>query len=273
MKIVVRGAGDLATAVIYKLYKSGYEVIALESETPSAIRREVAFSEAVYKGTMIVEGVRAYFAKNQAEALRFIEKGPVILVDPDAELIESLHPDIVIDGIIAKKNLGTNKTMAPLTIALGPGFEAGKDVDYVIETMRGHDLGRILTSGHALPNTGMPGRIAGVDKERVIHSPFDGIWISGSKIGDYVEAGQSIGMVKETAGIWRFSVETEITGILRGVIPDGYQVHRGLKIADVDPRKEEQKNCYTISDKGRCIAGSVLELVVAYEKRTISKNE
>lgn len=146
--------------------------------------------------------------------------------------------------------------MAPLTIALGPGFEAGEDVDYVVETMRGHDLGRIIEEGCAIPNTGIPGLVGGVSKERVIHSPAAGQIRNQAQIADIVEQGQILAYVGETP------VKATITGVLRGIIRDGYEVFEGMKIADIDPRKEEKKNCFTISDKARCIAGSVVEILM-----------
>ncbi|MGN0355298.1 MAG: selenium-dependent molybdenum cofactor biosynthesis protein YqeB [Muricoprocola sp.] len=266
--LVVRGAGDIATGTIYRLTKSGFRVLALESEHPSAIRRKVAFSEAVYEGSMQVEGMTAVLiGKNtisekerwkiiwsEAEAVWKDGKVP-ILVDPEGISITKFHPDVVIDAILAKRNLGTKKEMAPLTIALGPGFEAGKDVDVVIETMRGHNLGRIIYQGYALPNTGTPGIIAGYGKERVIHAEAEGRIRILSDIGNLVSQGQVIAIVGES------EIRATLTGILRGIIRDGYPVTRGFKVADIDPRQSEYVNCFTISDKARCIAGSVLEEV------------
>ena len=170
--------------------------------------------------------------------------------------MKELKPDALIDAILAKRNLGTTRDMAPLTVALGPGFEAGKDVDFVIETQRGHDLARIISKGPATPNTGVPGIIAGYGKERVIHSPAAGIMHNRSRIGDIVEKDQIIAMVDE------MPVYASLTGVLRGIIRDGYKVPKGMKIADIDPRKEQKKNCNTISDKARCIAGSVVEVLM-----------
>ena len=167
---------------------------------------------------------------------------------------------MIVDAILAKKNLGTRMEMAKLTIALGPGFEAGRDVHYVIETMRGHDLGRIIDSGCAIPNTGVPGIVAGYGAERVIHSPAAGVFRPRKGIAEAVQAGETIGNV--IAGDEVIPVQTKIPGILRGIIRDGFPVSKGFKLADVDPRLEEKKNCFTISDKARCIAGSVLELCI-----------
>lgn len=264
--IVVRGGGDLATGVIHRLSKSGYSVIVLETDKPSAIRRLVAFSEAVENGSACVEGITCVCVNSVKEALKEAKPlHPVLLVDPKGESIPLLKPEILIDAIIAKKNLGTTRKMAPLTIALGPGFEAGKDVDYVVETKRGHYLGKILGKGSAIENTGIPGVIGGYGKERVIHAPAEGVFFKKFDIGDWVEAKACIGEVQTDTGEV-IEVKTEITGVIRGILPDGFPVTKGFKSADVDPRKESQKHCALISDKARCLAGSVLELVCAYEK-------
>lgn len=271
--IIVRGGGDLATGTIYRLSKSGYSVIVLESQKPSAIRRQVSFCQAVYEGIMEVEGMVCTKVETIEEALEKAKPGkPMLLVDEEAHCLKKYHPQILIDGILAKKNLGTRREMADLTIALGPGFEAGKEVDYVIETKRGHYLGRIIEKGFAIPNTGVPGIIGGYGKERVIHAPCRGIFHQHHEIGDWVEAGQSIGWIESEIGI--VEVRTEISGVVRGIIQDGYEVTEHFKTADVDPRKESREYCALISDKARCIAGSVLELVCAYEKGMIKrKNE
>lgn len=260
--IIVRGAGDISTGTIHRLFRAGFPVLALETDHPSAIRRKVAFSEAVYDGTATVEGITAVRISGLREMTAVLEKGQLpLLVDPEGQSIRQLCPTVVVDAILAKKNLGTSMDMADLTIALGPGFEAGKDVRYVIETMRGHDLGRIISSGFAAPNTGVPGLIGGFGAERVIHSPAAGVFHMKRDIGDLVQAGEAVGTVTAPEG--EIPVTTRISGILRGIIRDGYPVTRGFKLADVDPRLEELKNCFTISDKARCIAGSVLELVCA----------
>ena len=259
--IIVRGGGDLATGTIYKLYKSGFSVLVLEIAKPSAIRRNVAFSEAVYQGTQQVEDVTCILAKSLDEAKTLLKEGKlVILVDPEGLSIKELKPFAVVDGILAKKNLGTNKDMAPVTVALGPGFIAGKDVDAVIETKRGHNLGRVLLHGSAAPNTGVPGIINGYGKERVIHSPADGILKNIAKITDTVSKDETIAIVETKNG--PVPVQASLDGLLRGLIRNGYPVTKGFKIADIDPRAEEYNNCFTISDKARCIAGGVLEAVL-----------
>ena len=259
--IIVRGGGDLATGTIYKLKKSGFPVLILEVPSPSAIRRNVAFCEAVYQGSQRVEDMTCYLAESVEQAERFINEGKLcVLVDPKGESIPRLKPLAVVDAILAKKNLGTNKEMAPITLALGPGFTAGEDVDAVIETKRGHNLGRVLWEGMAAPNTGIPGIIGGYGKERVIHSPAKGILRNVKKITDTVSKGEVIAVVETEEG--DVSVEATLDGILRGLIRDGYPVHVGFKMADIDPRAEEYENCFTISDKARCIAGGVLEAVL-----------
>ena len=270
--IVVRGAGDLATGTIHRLKKAGFRLLVLEAEHPAAIRRQVALSEAVYAGSVRVEDVEAVRMdvdlaekKNRKELLEqemeriWKKDGVPVLVDPAGLSIAALRPAVVVDAILAKKNLGTTKEMAPLVIALGPGFTAGEDVDVVIETKRGHNLGRVIRSGSAVPNTGIPGIIGGYGKERVMHAQAEGILRNAASIGDIVEARAVIAEIETENGTE--PVEASLSGLLRGLIRDGYPVTKGFKIADIDPRQEELQNCFTISDKARCIAGSVLEVI------------
>ena len=294
--IICRGAGDLATGIIHRLHRAGHRVIALETDYPAAIRRQVSFCEAVYHGSATVEGVTARLlpALNDAETISGIndtpqahiasqkwkssaieavlEAGEVpLLIDPTGESIALFRPDVVVDAIIAKKNLGTTINMAPLVIGVGPGFTAGKDVHLVIESMRGHNLARIITDGMAQPNTGVPGNIAGFTSERVIHAPAAGYIHDVRKIGDIVQKGDEIARIypdKESydnALSEYVPVNATITGIIRGLIREGYYFRKGFKIADIDPRESELTNCFTISDKARSIAGSVLEAVSAFE--------
>ena len=262
--IVVRGAGDLASGVIHRLNRCGFDVVCLEVEKPLAIRRNVSFSEAVYEGEFSVEGVCAKCCNNIDEIKKAIkDKNVALVVDEKGEYIKHLKPDIVIDCILAKKNLGTNKDMAKLTIALGPGFCAGKDVDIVIETMRGHNLGKIINSGYALKNTSTPGVINGIGKERVGYAKESGIIENIASIGSVVKKGEVLAYIinKDNEKI---DVKANIDGVLRGIIRNKSNIVKGLKILDIDPRIEEVNNCYTISDKARCIAGSVLEEVVRF---------
>lgn len=298
--IICRGAGDLATGIIHRLHRAGHRVIALETDYPAAIRRQVSFCEAVYDGSAVVEGVTArlvpaladaetdtetYSGENDTPAAHIVsekwdssaieavlEAGEIpLLIDPKGESIELLKPDVVVDAIIAKKNLGTTINMAPLVIGVGPGFTAGQDVHLVIESMRGHNLARIITDGMAQPNTGVPGNIAGFTSERVIHAPAAGYIHDVRKIGDIVQKGDEIARIypdKESydnALSEYVPVNATITGIIRGLIREGYYFRKGFKIADIDPRESEITNCFTISDKARSIAGSVLEAASAFE--------
>lgn len=298
--IICRGAGDLATGIIHRLHRAGHRVIALETDYPAAIRRQVSFCEAVYDGSAVVEGVTArlvpaladaetdtetYSGENDTPAAHIVsekwdssaieavlEAGEVpLLIDQKGESIALLKPDVVVDAIIAKKNLGTTIDMAPLVIGVGPGFTAGQDVHLVIESMRGHNLARIITDGMAQPNTGVPGNIAGFTSERVIHAPAAGYIHDIRKIGDIVQKGDEIARIypdKESydnALSEYVPVNATITGIIRGLIREGYYFRKGFKIADIDPRESEITNCFTISDKARSIAGSVLEAVSAFE--------
>ena len=310
--IICRGAGDLATGIIHRLHRAGHRVIALETDYPAAIRRQVSFCEAVYDGSAAVEGVTArlvpaltdaetyteidaetgteidtetYSGLNDTPAAHIasekwdrsaieavLEAGEVpLLIDPTGESIALLKPDVVVDAIIAKKNLGTTINMAPLVIGVGPGFTAGNDVHLVIESMRGHNLARIITDGMAQPNTGVPGNIAGFTSERVIHAPAAGYIHDVRKIGDIVQKGDEIARIYPDKGSFDNAlseyvpVNATITGIIRGLIREGYYFREGFKIADIDPRESELTNCFTISDKARSIAGSVLEAVSAFE--------
>lgn len=259
--VIVRGGGDIASGTIMKLYKCGFSVLVLEIPSPSSIRRNVSFSEAVYEKTQTVEDVTCYLAENIEEANDFLSKGKLtMLVDPDCTCLKHFNPIALVDAILAKKNLGTTKDMAPITIALGPGFTAGVDVDAVIETMRGHSLGRVIYEGAAIKNTGIPGKIAGYDKERVIHSPANGTLKNINHITDTVKSNDIIAQIESPDGIT--PVCATIDGLLRGLIRDGYPVTQGLKIADIDPRIDEYNNCFTISDKARCIAGGCLEAIM-----------
>ena len=261
--ILVRGGGDLATGTIHRLWSAGLKVLVLEAEHPAAIRRQVSVSEAVYEGGAVVEGMRAALVKTLDEAVVVWHRGDVpVMVDPKGELIPQVQPAALVDAILAKKNLGTTRDMAPLTIALGPGFTAGVDVDFVVETKRGHKLGRIIREGSAAPNSGVPGIIGGYGAERVLHAQAAGIFRNLHSIADFVEAGEAVAEI-ETPDSQRLPVITQISGILRGLLRDGYPVTKGFKVADVDPRRAELENCFLISDKARCIAGSVLELITA----------
>lgn len=264
--IIVRGGGDIATGTIYKLSRCGYPVLILESERPSAIRRKVAFSEAVYDGKAQVEDMTCFCADGWLEAEKIMALGyPAILRDPECRILKEVTPWALVDGILAKRNLGTNRRMAPKTIALGPGFTAGVDVDLVVETMRGHDLGRILEKGSAQPNTGVPGKIAGYDRARVVYAPAVGRLHVICDIGDRVEQGQFIAEIIADNGE-RIPVTAAIPGLIRGMLQEDFLVEEGFKMSDIDPRETEYENCFRISDKARCIAGAVLEGLLYLEQ-------
>lgn len=259
--VIVRGGGDIASGAIQKLYRSGFRVLVLETETPSAIRRKVAFCEAVYEKEIEIENIKALLVSNEIDIQECWNKNIVpVMIDSRGKIIDKIKPLVVVDGILAKQNLGTKREMAPITIGLGPGFSAPEDVDIVIETMRGHNLGRLIEQGKASENTGVPGIIQGYGKERVIYSECSGIIKNIEKIGSFVEKGDSLAVIENSF------VYASISGVLRGIIRDGYKVKKGLKIADIDPRISEKENCFTISDKARNIGGAVLEAIL-YLKR------
>ena len=258
--IVIRGGGDIATGVIQKFYRSGFNVLALEMEKPTAIRRSVALCEAVFTGYASVEDVRCEFITDLSEMYACFKQGNVaMLVDPEAACLAQIEPAVVIDATIAKRNLGTNLSMAPLTIGLGPGFTAGKDVHAVIETMRGHDLGRLILDGGAQPDTGMPGEVGGKSAQRVIHAPVSGNLAHNRRIGDVVEEGEVICTIGEAA------VPAPFKGLLRGLLRDGLYTPKGMKMADIDPRLDV--DWHSISDKARCIGGAALEAFLYLRRR------
>lgn len=266
--VVVRGGGDLATGVIYALWCAGYRVMALEVERPSAIRRKVCLCEAVYDGECSVEGIHCVLCKNFEQAQQAIGRRQVpMLVDPEAGIVAQAKPFALVDAILAKRNLGTNRTMAPITVALGPGFEAGKDVDLVVETMRGHHLGRLIERGCAIANTGVPAEIAGYGEKRVIHAPADGKITNLKKISDLVCEGERIAEIR-TLNRRTVPVLAPMSGLLRGMIRNGFKVRKGLKIADIDPREQERDNCFTISDKARALGGAVVVAIGKLSQRT-----
>lgn len=252
--IIVRGAGDLATGIITKLHNAGFKVIACETDRPTAIRRRVSFSEAVYDKSSTVEGLTAELVSIK-DALH--NKGLFVVVDPNMTILESIKPFAVVDAILAKKNLGTSTEMADIVIGVGPGFEAGVDCHAVVETKRGHHLGRIYYEGSAIPNTGIPGNIAGESHRRVLHSPAEGIIDNAVEIGDIVSKGDLMFTVADE------KMYAPFNGVVRGIIRYGFYVKEGMKVADIDPRMEQVENCNTISDKARTIAGGVLEAVLA----------
>ena len=256
MLVLIRGAGDLASGVALRLHRAQFPVVMTDIAQPTAIRRTVCFSQAIRFGKTTVEdavGVRCRTAREVKSAL---EAGEIpVLPDEMAACRAWLHPDVLIDGILAKKNLGTKITDAPLVIALGPGFCAGRDCHAVIETMRGHTLGRVIWDGEPIANTNIPGLIGGFAGERVLRAPETGIFHQLRDIGAVVESGEAVGEVEGKLMV------CTISGVLRGILPDGTPVTKGMKSGDVDPRGNVQ-NCYTVSDKASAIAGGVLEAIL-----------
>lgn len=263
--VVVRGAGDLATGVIIRLHRAGFAVMATEIEKPTVIRRTVSFAQALFDEKVKIEGIVAKKTQlDMMDVYRVLEKDMVaVVVDPEGECIQNFGAVIVVDAILAKKNLGTNINMAPLVVALGPGFTAGVDCHYVIETQRGHNLGRVISKGEAAANTGIPGVIGGVGKERVIHSPSSGVMKNVKKIGALVKQNQVIANIETEDGTL-VPVKASISGCLRGLLQNDLEVFEGMKIADIDPRNVKDY-CKSVSDKARAIAGGVLEVACAFK--------
>lgn len=256
MLALIRGAGDLASGIALRLYRSGVKIVMTDLERPMAIRRTVAFSDAILHGTMTVEDVTAKYVQDVQQAREILAQGMIpVLADPECRCREMLKPDVIIDAILAKRNLGTRITDAPIVIGVGPGFTAGEDCHAVVETMRGHTLGRAIYRGSALPNTNIPGLIGGFAGERVLRAPADGIFESTHKIRDLVKEGETVGFVAGEP------MKATISGVLRGLIADGAEVKKGLKCGDVDPRGETSY-CDTVSDKASAIGGGVLEAVL-----------
>ncbi len=265
--VVMRGAGDLATGTALKLHNAGFQVVMLDLPKPTVIRTNVSFAQALLNddGCVKVENVTARKARSVSDSLSILEDGDIaVMADPDCKSLRQLKPKILVDAILAKRNLGTAKSMAPITLALGPGFCAGEDVDAVIETCRGHDLARIIYDGSARPNTGKPGNIMGYNEERVLHSPCAGKVSPCVAIGDLVTEGQTIATVENNEG--SHPVISRINGKVRGMISTGLEVPDRFKIADVDPRGASV-NHTTTSDKARAIAGGVLEAIMVLSQK------
>ncbi len=261
LTVLIKGGGEMASAVAHRLSQAHFKVCMAEIPHPQAVRRGVAFCEAIYEGEKEVEGVVAKVISSADEVFKVWEENKVpILVDPETRVKDFLNPDILIDAIMAKKNLGTKISDAALVIGLGPGFRAGSDVHLVVETNRGHNLGKIILQGESEENTGIPGEIAGFSTERVLRAPISGRFSSPKKFGDYVQAGEVVARVEDSP------VQATIEGVLRGLLRDGSEVWKGMKVGDIDPRGIKEF-CSTISDKSRAIAGGVLEGILLHFNR------
>ena len=272
--VLIKGAGDLATGVAHRLYRAGFKVVMTEQEAPTVIRRPVSFARAVFEGEAEVEGVRARRIRGSVSSredqnekqkgnevvnniFALLDQGIVpVVIDPHLQIRPYLKPDIFVEATLSKKNTGVSPDLAPLVIALGPGYHAGRDVHAVVETSRGHDLGRVIYSGETIANDGMPGLVAGYSTERLLRSPGAGRFKSEVKIGDPVRAGQVVGFAGDEV------VKAKIGGVVRGLIQEGLAVRPGMKIGDIDPRARREY-CFTISDKARSVGGGVLEAILA----------
>jgi len=263
IKVLVKGGGDLASGVVHRLHRAGLKVMVTELPQPTVIRRAVAFAAAMHEDAVEIEGVVGRRAVSVGEALLSLEDDEVpVLSDPEGEMVFQWRPNVLVDGIMAKRNIGTKISDAPVVIALGPGFVAGVDVHAVIETKRGHHLGRVILEGSAAPDTGIPGEVMGYALERVLRAPCAGIFRGERRIGDRVEAGEVVAYIGSSP------VVAGISGVIRGLLADGLLVSEGMKVGDVDPRGVKE-HCFTISDKARAIGGGVLEAIL-YLRRNLS---
>jgi len=255
--ILIRGAGEMASGVAHRLYRSHFKICLVEISRPLAVRREVSFSEAVYEGEKEVEGVRAKLIAGPKEvSSAWKEEKVPVLVDPEGKETEKyLKPDVVIDAILAKRNLGTGMNDAPFVIGLGPGFTAGKDVHAVIETNRGQNLGKVISKGSAEPDTGIPGEVGGFTVERVLRTMKSGTFSPQKKIGDRVSKGSVVAVVDD------YPVIAMVSGVVRGLLREGVTAKKGMKVGDIDPRGKKEL-CFSISEKARAIGGGVLEAIL-----------
>ena len=265
MLVVIRGAGDLATGIAVRLHRAGADIAMLDVAIPTAVRRTVAFSEAIRLDEAQVEGITAKLCQSVEEARDFMAEGNIaVLVDPEGATIGQFKPEVLVDAIIAKKNLGTTKDMAPVVIGVGPGFHAGTDSNAdchaAIETKRGHYLGRVIYDGSPIPNTGIPGNIGGHAADRVLRAPVDGLFEPVAQIGDTVKAGDLVARVN---GV---DLPATIDGVLRGLLQEGVPVTKGMKSGDIGPRCK-RGHCFSCSDKARAIGGGVLEALLHFTGR------
>lgn len=252
MLVLIKGAGDLATGTAIRLHRAGMQVVMTDLENPTAVRRTVSFSQCMYDGAAVVEGIEARRACPD-EVLPLLRAGHIpVLPDPEAAILRALPFDALVDAVMAKRNTGTSLGDAPRVVALGPGFTAGRDCHAVVETMRGHDLGRVITRGCALPDTGIPGEVGGHTSLRLLRAPCAGVFSPVLAIGDTVQPGDLVAYVDKAP------LRAGIGGIVRGLLPAGLGVYAGMKAGDIDPRCEKG-HCFTVSDKARAVAGGVME--------------
>ena len=254
--VLIRGGGEVASGVAHKLARAHFRVCMTETSHPLAVSRGVAFCEAIYDGEKEVEGIVARRVKSAAQIPKIWQESQIpIIVDPEALVKDTLRPQVLVDAIMAKKNLGTRITDAPLVIGLGPGFRAGKDVHVVVETNNSQSLGRVILNGEAESDTGIPIAIGGLTFDRVLHSPRDGLFQTDKGIGDPVTAGERV------ASVAGKPVKAEIDGIIRALLRSGTVVKKGTKLGEIDPSGNNEV-CYTIRPRVRAIAGGVLEAIL-----------
>jgi len=259
MRILVRGGGDLASGVVVRLHRAGWQVLVTELARPLAVRRYVSFAEAVYDGEISIEGVRGLRIDRLDDVNPSIADGVVpVLVDPSLESLARFEPHVLIDGRMTKRPPETDIGAAPLVIGLGPGFTAGVDCHAVVETNRGPAMGRVLWEGQAQADTGVPERVAGYQVERVLRAPADGVIEPFVEIGNLVSAGD---LIAEVAGE---PVIAAFDGVVRGLIKPGLKIRAGEKIGDIDPRGDPRL-CWMVSDKALAVAGGVLEAILSWK--------
>ena len=265
MKVLIKGAGDLASGIGCRLHRCGFELLMTDIAVPTTVRRTVAFSRAVYEGQAMVEEITGVLCHNLKEIQEAAARDQVaVMVDEECKIREVWKPDVIVDAIIAKKNIGTQITDGETVIGVGPGFTAGVDCHVVVETKRGHDLGRCIWEGSAVPNTGVPGMIGGYDKERIIRAVSDGIFKGAVSIGDLVEKGTVVGYSGSDP------IYAQIDGVVRGLLQDGVEAVKGMKSGDIDPRGNVD-HCFTVSDKAASIGGGVLEAILSLKKKRREK--
>lgn len=260
MLICIKGAGDLATGIAWRLHRCGFKICCTDIAQPTTVRCTIAFSRAVYEGRATVMDLTGVLAADAEDALRIIGDGDVpVLVDPDYTEARKLDPDVLVDAIIAKKNIRTELCDAPLVVGVGPGFTAGINCHFCVESNRGHNMGRTIYDGSTEPDTAVPGDVGGFAQERIIRATADGIWHPKVRIADYVRKGDLVALAGETP------VYAGMSGIVRGMLPEGTPTRLGLKSGDIDARCEVE-DCFTSTDKANAIAGGILEGILYHTR-------
>lgn len=256
--VIIKGAGDLASGVAHRLQVAGFPIVMLELPRPLVVRRSVSFASAVFEGNTEIEGVKASLVNEDSQIESCWSRGIIpLLIDPEGSLPRRMKPQVLIDAVMAKRNTGTSLTDASIVVGLGPGFTASKDVRAVVETKRGHQLGRVFYSGAAAADTGVPGNVAGVTADRLLRAPASGRFSPGKNIGELVHKGEKVASVGDVPLL------ASIDGLVRGMLYPGLEVQKGMKVGDIDPRGKEI-DWKTISDKARAVGGGVLEAIMHF---------